>query len=192
MFHLSKHILVQDNDFVKAGTPLSDGSISPADIFAIKGPAAVQEYLVNEIQEVYRLQGVKINDKHFEVIVRQMMQKVEIVDAGDSKFLEEDLEDRFDFIEENDRLFEKKVVVEPGDSTKLRSGQIISLRELREENSVLRRADKKLVEVKDAEPATANPVLLGITKASSGCAKLDISSIIPGNNQGTEFCSYTG
>jgi DNA-directed RNA polymerase subunit beta' len=165
---LTRQILVQDGDFVKAGTALSDGQIAPADILAIKGPFAVQEYVVNEIQEVYRLQGVRINDKHIEVIVRQMMKKVEIVDAGDSKFLEEDLEDRFDFIEENDRLFEKKVVTDPGESSKLRSGQIISLRDLREENSVLRRADKKLVEVKEAEPATAKPVLLGITKASLG------------------------
>ncbi len=165
---LTRQILVQDGDFVKAGTPLSDGQIAPADILSIKGPFAVQEYVVNEIQEVYRLQGVRINDKHIEVIVRQMMKKIEIVDAGDSKFLEEDLEDRFDFIQENDRLFEKKVVVDSGESTKLRSGQIISLRELREENSALRRADKKLVEVKDAEPATAKPVLLGITKASLG------------------------
>jgi DNA-directed RNA polymerase subunit beta' len=165
---LTRQILVQDGDFVKAGTPLSDGQIAPADILAIKGPFAVQEYVVNEIQEVYRLQGVRINDKHIEVIVRQMMKKIEIVDAGDSKFLEEDLEDRFDFIEENDRLFEKKVVTDAGESSKLRSGQIISLRELREENSVLRRSDKKLVEVRDAEPATARPVLLGITKASLG------------------------
>ncbi|HEX5154354.1 MAG TPA: DNA-directed RNA polymerase subunit beta' [Parafilimonas sp.] len=165
---LTRQILVQDGDFVKAGTAMSDGQIAPADILAIKGPFAVQEYVVNEIQEVYRLQGVRINDKHIEVIVRQMMKKLEIVDAGDSKFLEEDLEDRFEFIEENDRLFEKKVVTDPGESAKLRSGQIISLRELREENSLLRRADKKLVEVKDAEPATAKPVLLGITKASLG------------------------
>ncbi len=165
---LTRQILVQDGDFVKAGTAMSDGQIAPADILSIKGPFAVQEYVVNEIQEVYRLQGVRINDKHIEVIVRQMMKKVEIVDAGDSKFLEEDLEDRFDFIEENDRLFEKKVVVDAGESTKLRSGQIVSLRELREENSALRRADKKLVEVRDAEPATAKPVLLGITKASLG------------------------
>jgi DNA-directed RNA polymerase subunit beta' len=165
---LTRQILVQDGDFVKAGTAMSDGQIAPADILAIKGPFAVQEYVVNEIQEVYRLQGVRINDKHIEVIVRQMMKKIEIVDAGDSKFLEEDLEDRFDFIEENDRLFEKKVVVDAGESAKLRSGQIVSLRELREENSLLRRSDKKLVEVKDAEPATAKPVLLGITKASLG------------------------
>ena len=165
---LTRQILVQDGDFVKAGTPLSDGQTAPGDILSIKGPFAVQEYVVNEIQEVYRLQGVRINDKHIEVIVRQMMKKVEIVDAGDSKFLEEDLEDRFDFIEENDRIFEKKVVTDPGESSKLRPGQIITLRELREENSLLRRADKKLVEVRDAEPATAKPVLLGITKASLG------------------------
>jgi DNA-directed RNA polymerase subunit beta' len=165
---LTRQILVQDGDFVKAGTPLSDGQTAPGDILSIKGPFAVQEYVVNEIQEVYRLQGVRINDKHIEVIVRQMMKKVEIVDAGDSKFLEEDLEDRFDFIEENDRIFEKKVVTDPGESTKLRAGQIITLRELREENSLLRRADKKLVEVRDAQPATAKPVLLGITKASLG------------------------
>jgi DNA-directed RNA polymerase subunit beta' len=165
---LTRQILVQDGDFVKAGTPLSDGQIAPADILSIKGPFAVQEYVVNEIQEVYRLQGVRINDKHIEVIVRQMMKKVEIVHAGDSKFLEEDLEDRFDFVEENDRIYEKKVIIDSGESTKLRPGQIITLRELREENSVLRRADKKLVTVRDAEPATAKPVLLGITKASLG------------------------
>lgn len=165
---LTRQILVQDGDFVKAGAPLSDGQIAPADILAIKGPFAVQEYVVNEIQEVYRLQGVKINDKHIEVIVRQMMKKVEIVDAGDTRFLEEDLEDRFEFIAENDRIFDKKVVIESGESTNFKPGQIISLRELREENSLLRRNDRKLVEVRDAEPATATPVLLGITKASLG------------------------
>jgi DNA-directed RNA polymerase subunit beta' len=165
---LTRQILAQDGDFVKAGSPLSDGAISPADILAIKGPFAVQEYVVNEIQEVYRLQGVKINDKHIEVIVRQMMKKVEIVDAGDTKFLEEDLEDRYDFVEENDRVFDKKVVTEPGGSSKFRPGQIVSLRELREENSALRRGDLPLVEVRDANPATARPVLLGITKASLG------------------------
>ncbi len=165
---LTRQILVQDGDFVKAGTPMSDGQVAPADILAIKGPFAVQEYVVNEIQEVYRLQGVRINDKHIEVIVRQMMKKVEIVDAGDTRFLEEDLEDRFEFNEENDRIYDKKVVTEPGESTKLKAGQIITLRELREENSILRRADKKLVEVRDASPATATPVLLGITKASLG------------------------
>ena len=165
---LTRQILVQDSDFVKAGSPLSDGQIAPADILAIKGPYAVQEYVVNEIQEVYRLQGVKINDKHIEVIVRQMMKKVEIVDAGDTKFLEEDLEDRFDFIEENDRIYDKKVVTDAGESAKLKAGQIVTVRELREENSILRRADKKVVEVRDAKPATARPVLLGITKASLG------------------------
>ncbi|NDD16949.1 MAG: DNA-directed RNA polymerase subunit beta', partial [Chitinophagia bacterium] len=165
---LTRQILVQDSDFVKAGAPLSDGQIAPADILAIRGPYAVQEYVVNEIQEVYRLQGVKINDKHIEVIVRQMMKKVEIVDAGDTKFLEEDLEDRFDFIEENDRIYDKKVVTDAGESTKLKAGQIVTVRELREENSILRRADKKVVEVRDAKPATARPVLLGITKASLG------------------------
>jgi DNA-directed RNA polymerase subunit beta' len=165
---LTRQILVQDSDFVKAGAPLSDGQIAPADILAIRGPFAVQEYVVNEIQEVYRLQGVKINDKHIEVIVRQMMKKVEIVDAGDTKFLEEDLEDRFDFIEENDRIYDKKVVTEAGESAKLKAGQIVTVRELREENSILRRSDKKVVEVRDAKPATARPVLLGITKASLG------------------------
>jgi DNA-directed RNA polymerase subunit beta' len=165
---LTRQILVQDSDFVKAGSPLSDGQIAPADILAIRGPFAVQEYVVNEIQEVYRLQGVKINDKHIEVIVRQMMKKVEIVDAGDTKFLEEDLEDRYDFIQENDRIYDKKVVTEAGESATLKAGQIVTLRELREENSILRRADKKVVEVRDAKPATARPVLLGITKASLG------------------------
>ncbi len=165
---LTRQILVQDSDFVKAGSPLSDGQIAPAAILSIRGPFAVQEYVVNEIQEVYRLQGVKINDKHIEVIVRQMMKKVEIVDAGDTKFLEEDLEDRFDFIEENDRIYDKKVVTEAGESAKLKAGQIVTVRELREENSILRRADKKVVEVRDAKPATARPVLLGITKASLG------------------------
>ena len=165
---LSRQILVQDGDYSKAGNPLSDGQIAPYDILNIKGPFAVQEYIVNEIQEVYRLQGVRINDKHIEVIVRQMMKKVEIKSAGDTKFLEEDLEDRFDFINENDRIYDKKVVTEAGESTKMRAGQIVTVRELREENSILRRADKKPVEVREARPATATPVLLGITKASLG------------------------
>ncbi|WPU95608.1 DNA-directed RNA polymerase subunit beta' [Mucilaginibacter sabulilitoris] len=165
---LSKHILVQDNDFVKAGMPLSDGSISPADILAIKGPAAVQEYLVNGIQEVYRLQGVKINDKHFEVIVHQMMQKVSIEDAGDTRFLEREAVDSWDFMNENDEIFDKKVIVEPGDSTTLKAGQIVSLRKLRDENSMLKRRDLKLVEVRDAIPATSSPILQGITRASLG------------------------
>jgi len=165
---LTRQILVQDSDFVKAGTAMSDGQTAPADILSIKGPFAVQEYVVNEIQEVYRLQGVKINDKHVEVIVRQMMKKVEIVEAGDTKFLEEDLEDRWDFNEENDFIYDKKVITDSGESTKMRPGQIVSLRELREENSILRRADKKLMEFRDAQPATSRPVLLGITKASLG------------------------
>lgn len=165
---LTRQILAQDGDFVKAGSPLSDGQISPQDILAIQGPFAVQQYVVNEIQEVYRLQGVKINDKHIEVIVRQMMRKVVIVDPGDTKFLEEDLVDKFEFIEENDWVFDKKIVTDSGDSTKLRAGQVVSLRELREENSLLRRNDKKLVEYRDARPATSAPTLLGITKASLG------------------------
>ena len=165
---LSKHILVQDNDFVKAGMPLSDGSISPADILAIKGPAAVQEYLVNGIQEVYRLQGVKINDKHFEVIVHQMMQKVAIEDAGDTRFLEREAVDSWDFMLENDDIFDKKVVIDPGDSTSLKSGQIVSVRRLRDENSILKRKDLKLVEVRDAIAATSSPMLQGITRASLG------------------------
>ncbi|HTI60662.1 DNA-directed RNA polymerase subunit beta' [Mucilaginibacter sp.] len=165
---LSKHILVQDNDFIKAGMPLSDGSISPADILAIKGPAAVQEYLVNGIQEVYRLQGVKINDKHFEVIVHQMMQKVQIEDAGDTRFLEKEAVDGWDFMMENDDIYDKKVVIEPGDSTTLKPGQIVSVRRLRDENSVLKRKDMKLVEVRDAIAATSSPLLQGITRASLG------------------------
>jgi DNA-directed RNA polymerase subunit beta' len=163
---LSKHILVQENDFVRAGAPLSDGAITPADILAIEGPTAVQEYLVNEIQEVYRLQGVKINDKHFEVIVRQMMRKVIIEDQGDTRFLEKQSVDKVDFMEENDLIFGKKVVLEPGDSDSLKAGMIISARKLRDENSRLRRQDKKLVETRDAIPATSRTMLQGITRAS--------------------------
>lgn len=165
---LSKHILVQDNDFVKAGMPLSDGSISPADILSIKGPAAVQEYIVNGIQEVYRLQGVKINDKHFETIVHQMMQKVHIEDPGDTRFLEKEAANKWDFMEENNSLFDKKVVVDEGDSKELRAGQIVTMRKLREENSSLRRQDLKTVEVRDAISATSSPLLQGITRASLG------------------------
>lgn len=165
---LTRQILAQDGDFVKAGASLSDGQIAPFDILAIKGPFAVQEYVVNEIQEVYRLQGVKINDKHIEVIVRQMMRKVNIVDPGDTRFLEDDLVDKFEFVEENDYIYDKKVVTDIGESGKLRAGQIVSLREVREENSILRRSDKKLVEYRDAKPATSSPTLLGITKASLG------------------------
>ncbi|MBA4239078.1 MAG: DNA-directed RNA polymerase subunit beta' [Sphingobacteriaceae bacterium] len=163
---LSKHILVQENDFVKAGEQLSDGATSPGDILAIKGPTAVQEYLVNEIQEVYRLQGQKLNDKHFETIVRQMMRKVQIEDPGDTTFLELQLINKINFMAENDELYGKKVVVEPGDSENLKRGQIVTARKLRDENSVLRRKDLKLVEARDAVPATATPILQGITRAS--------------------------
>lgn len=163
---LSKHILVQENDFVRAGDALSDGAISPGDILAIKGPTAVQEYLVNEIQEVYRLQGQKLNDKHFETIVRQMMRKVEIVDPGDTVFLEQQIINKIDFMEENDNVYGKKVIMDPGDSEELKRGQIVTARKLRDENSVLRRKDLKLVESRDAVPATANPILQGITRAS--------------------------
>lgn len=165
---LTRQILAQDGDFVKAGSALSDGQISPQDILAIQGPFAVQQYVVNEIQEVYRLQGVKINDKHIEVIVRQMMRKVSIVDPGDTRFLEDDSVDKFEFVEENDFIFDKKVVTDTGDSSKLRAGQIVSLREVREENSILRRNDSKPIEFRDAKPATSAPTLLGITKASLG------------------------
>ncbi|MFI2743828.1 DNA-directed RNA polymerase subunit beta' [Zhouia sp. PK063] len=163
---LSNQILVQENDFVKAGMPLSDGSITPEDILRIKGPSAVQQYLVNEVQEVYRLQGVKINDKHFEVVVRQMMRKVKINDSGDTSFLEEQLVHKDDFIRENDAIFGMKVIEDAGDSDRLRPGQIISPRELRDENSILRRADKNLVIARDAVPAVATPILQGITRAS--------------------------
>jgi len=163
---LSNQILVQENDYVRAGMPLSDGSITPEDILKIKGPSAVQQYLVNEVQEVYRLQGVKINDKHFEVVVRQMMRKVRIVDSGDTTFLENQLVHKFDFIEENDKIFGMKVVINSGDSEHLKDGQIITPRELRDENSILKRGDKEMVEARDAVNATATPILQGITRAS--------------------------
>ncbi len=163
---LSNQILVQENDYVRAGMPLSDGSITPEDILAIKGPSAVQQYLVNEVQEVYRLQGVKINDKHFEVVVRQMMRKVRIQDSGDTIFLENQLIHKDDFIRENDGIFGKKVVEESGDSENLKAGQIITARELRDENSLLKRADKNIVTARDAVAATATPILQGITRAS--------------------------
>jgi len=168
MVALSKHILVQDGDFVRAGDPLSDGAITPADILNIKGPTAVQEYLVNEIQEVYRLQGVKINDKHIECIVRQMMQKVEILDAGDTNFLEMQPIERWVFREENDKILDMKVVVDSGASETLRPGMIISVRRLRDENSSLKRRDLKLVTARDAQAAVAKPTLMGITQASLG------------------------
>ncbi|HMB99783.1 MAG TPA: DNA-directed RNA polymerase subunit beta' [Flavobacteriaceae bacterium] len=163
---LSNQILVQENDYIKAGMPLSDGSITPNDILNIKGPSAVQQYLVNEVQEVYRLQGVKINDKHFEVVVRQMMRKVRIIDSGDTLFLEDQLVHKSDFIEENDEIFGMKVVEEAGDSATFKAGQIISPRQLRDENSAMRREDKTLVVARDAKPATATPILQGITRAS--------------------------
>jgi DNA-directed RNA polymerase subunit beta' len=165
---LSKHILVQDNDFVKAGMPLSDGAVTPSDILAIKGPTAVQEYLVNEIQEVYRLQGVKINDKHIETIVRQMMQKVEIIEPGDTNFLPGQVVDKWYFREENDAILDKKVVVEPKDSETMKPGQIITTRRLRDENSSLKRRDLNIVSVRDAQAAVSRPTLQGITQASLG------------------------
>jgi len=168
MVPLTKHILVQDNDFIRAGEPLSDGAITPADILRIKGTAAVQDYIVREIQAVYRLQGVIINDKHIEVIVRQMMQKVDIEDAGDTIFLEKEITDRYGFQEENDWIYDKKYVMDPGDSTTMHAGMIISARKLRDENSMLKRKDKKLVVVRDARPAIAHPTLQGITRASLG------------------------
>ena len=163
---LSKQILVQENDYVRAGTPLSDGSITPADILAIKGPTAVQEYIVNEIQDVYRLQGVKINDKHFEVIVRQMMRKVQIDEPGDTRFLEQQIVDKLDFAEENDRIWGKKVVTDAGDSETMKPGMIVTARKLRDENSQLKRKDLKLVQVRDAVPATSVQILQGITRAA--------------------------
>jgi DNA-directed RNA polymerase subunit beta' len=163
---LSKQILVQENDYIRAGTSLSDGAITPSDILAIKGPTAVQEYILNEVQDVYRMQGVKINDKHFEVIIRQMMRKVEIDDPGDTRFLEKQIVDKNEFLSENDWIWNKKVVIEPGDGEGLKAGQIISSRRLRDENSQLRRKDKKLVEARDAIAATSSQILQGITRAA--------------------------
>ncbi|MCX4292751.1 MAG: DNA-directed RNA polymerase subunit beta' [Prevotella sp.] len=163
---LSKQILVQEHDAVRAGTPLSDGVITPADILAIKGPTAVQEYIVNEVQDVYRLQGVKINDKHFEIIVRQMMRKVQINDPGDTSFLELEIVDKLDFAEENDRIWGKKVVTDAGDSENMKAGQIVTARKLRDENSSLKRRDLRVVQVRDAVPATSTQILQGITRAA--------------------------
>ncbi len=165
---LSRHILVQEGDFVRAGTPLSDGSVSPKDILNIKGPFAVQSYIVNGIQEVYRSQGIAINDKHIEVIVRQMMRRVQIEDAGDTNLLEGEAVDKFEFLKENDWIFDKKFVTEPGESTVLKAGQLVTLRQLREENSSLKRNDLKLVEYRDAVAATSSPMLQGITRSSLG------------------------
>ncbi len=163
---LSKQILVQENDYVRAGTPLSDGAITPSDILNIKGPTAVQEYIVNEVQDVYRMQGVKINDKHFEVIVRQMMRKVNILDPGDTRFLEQQVVDKREFMEENDYIWGKKYIIDAGDSTTYLKGQIITQRKLRDENSVLKRNDKKIMTVRDAVPATSEQILQGITRAA--------------------------
>jgi len=166
MVPLSKQILVQENDYIRAGTPLSDGAITPSDILAIKGPTAVQEYILNEVQDVYRMQGVKINDKHYEIIIRQMMRKVEIEDPGDTRFLEKQVVDKNEFFSENDWIYNKKVVIEPGNAEGIKAGQIISARKLRDENSQLRRKDKKLIESRDAIPATSSQVLQGITRAA--------------------------
>ncbi len=163
---LSRQILVQENDYIRAGTPLSDGSITPSDILAIKGPTAVQEYILNEVQDVYRMQGVKINDKHFEVIIRQMMRKVEIDDPGDTRFLEKQVVDKNEFLHENDWIYNKKVIVDAGDAEGLKAGQIITARRLRDENSILRRKDKRLIESRDAIPATSSQILQGITRAA--------------------------
>ncbi|MDE6243311.1 MAG: DNA-directed RNA polymerase subunit beta', partial [Muribaculaceae bacterium] len=163
---LSKQILVQENDYVRAGTPLSDGAVTPSDILNIMGPTAVQEYIVNEVQDVYRMQGVKINDKHFEVIVRQMMRKVSIIDPGDTRFLEQQIVDKLDFMEENDRIWGKKVIVDAGDSTTVFPGQIITQRKLRDENSALKRKDLREIVVRDAVPATSEQILQGITRAA--------------------------
>ena len=168
LISLSKHILVQDGDFVRAGTPLSDGSITPQDILSIEGISAVQNYIVNGIQEVYRLQGVRINDKHIEVIIKQMMQKVAVIEAGDTKFLEGSAVDKMDFKEENDKLYDKRVVTDPGESNDVKAGEIISLRRLRDLNSSLKRKDMKVIEVREALSATSGPLLQGITKASLG------------------------
>jgi DNA-directed RNA polymerase subunit beta' len=170
MVSLSKHILVQDNDYIKAGYALSDGAITPSSILAIKGPTAVQEYVVNEVQDVYRLQGVNINDKHIECIVRQMMRKIEIIDSGDTGFLKGQIVDKVSFNQENDEILDKKVVVDAADSTELSAGQIVSARRLRDENSSLRRRDLKLVSVREADPAVSKPILQGITQSSLGTA----------------------
>ena len=163
---LSKQLLVQENDYVRAGTPLSDGAITPSDILNIMGPTAVQEYIVNEVQDVYRMQGVKINDKHFEVIVRQMMRKVNILDPGDTRFLEQQIVDKRDFMEENDNIWGKKVITDAGDSQTYLAGQIITQRKLRDENSALKRKDLKIMTVRDAVPATSEQILQGITRAA--------------------------
>ena len=176
---LTKQILVQEGDFVRAGAPLSDGAITPDDILAIQGPTAVQNHIVNEAQAVYRMQGVEINDKHFEIIVRQMMRKVEILEPGDTRFLEGDIVDKLDFLEENDRIWGRKVVTDAGDSELLHEGQIVTARRLHDENSSLRRRDKKLVQARDAESATAKQILQGITRAALGISAVTSSRLVP-------------
>ena len=168
LINLSKHILVQEGDFVRAGTQLSDGAIAPRDILNIKGPFAVQTYLVNGVQEVYRSQGITINNKHIEVIVRQMMRRVTINDSGDTPFLEGEAAERYDFLATNDWIYDKKVITDAGESAKLKAGQLVTLRQLREENSYLKRNDKSLVTYRDAMPATSTPLLQGITRSSLG------------------------
>lgn len=163
---LSKQILVQEGDYVRAGVALSDGAITPDDILSIQGPTAVQDYIVNEAQSVYRLQGVEINDKHFEIIVRQMMRKVEILEAGDTRYLEGQIVEKMDFLEENDRIWGKKVVTDAGDSETMQKGMIVTARRLRDENSMLKRRDLKQVQVRDAMPATSTQILQGITRAA--------------------------
>jgi DNA-directed RNA polymerase subunit beta' len=163
---LSKQILVQENDYVRAGTPLSDGAITPTDILNIEGPIKVQEYIVNEVQDVYRMQGVKINDKHFEIIVHQMMRKVLIQDSGDTRFLENQIVDKAEFMEENEEMYGKKVVLNAGDSDRVKPGMIITVRMLRDINSQLKRRDLNVVEARDAVPATSAQVLQGITRAA--------------------------
>jgi DNA-directed RNA polymerase subunit beta' len=165
---LSKYLLVQDGDFVRAGTPLTDGSISPWDILNIRGPFAVQSHLVNGVQEVYRSQGIAINDKHIEVIVRQMMRRLEILDPGDTSFLQGEAVERYQFHEQNDWIFDKKFITESGDSNRMKPGQLVTLRQVREENSFLKRNDKKLVQFRDAVSATSQPMLQGITRSSLG------------------------
>ena len=187
---LSKQILVQENDYVRAGTPLSDGAITPADILAIKGPTAVQEYIVNEVQDVYRLQGVKINDKHFEIIVRQMMRKVEIDEPGDTRFLEQQVVDKLEFMEENDRIWGKKVVVDAGDSQNLQPGQIVTARKLRDENSMLKRRDLKPVSVRDAVPATSTPDSSRYYPCGFADFKFHVCRFFPGNDEGAQRSCY--
>ncbi len=189
---LSRQIIVQENDYVKAGSPLSDGAITPSDILNILGPTKVQEYIVNEVQEVYRMQGVKINDKHFEVIVRQMMNKVRIEDPGDTRFFEDQVVDKWEFMDVNDELYDKVVVTDAGDSTSVQPGQIISVRKLRDENSSLKRRDMKPVEVRDIVPATSTQILQGITRAALQTSSFILGGLLPGDHQGAQRGCHPG